>query len=170
VYTHFGEGNYDKTEAAIRQLLKTNAAVADTPVEVVNRAQTPEIYFGTSRLAAFGNEERAVPTEQLYAFPKNLKANQFALEGSWRFDAEKATLVRGLGKIRLNFNAQNVFFVAQSPRPITVKVFVDGQFIKGLVIKDSQLYTLFEGADSGKRQLELEIPQGGLEAFTFTFG
>jgi thiol-disulfide isomerase/thioredoxin len=170
VYTHFGEGNYEETEAAIRQLLKTDKAMADTPAEAVNKAQTPEIYFGTSRLEAFGNDERAVNAEQLYAFPKSLKTNQFALEGSWQFDAEKATLVRGLGKIRLNFNAKNAFFVAQSPRPVTVKVYIDGQFTKALVIKDSQLYTLFEGSDSGKHQLELEIPQGGLEAFTFTFG
>jgi thiol-disulfide isomerase/thioredoxin len=170
VYTHFGEGNYDITEKAIRTLLGLEGNYEAPKAAEVNQAQTPEIYFGLARLKNLGNEEKPQTTEQIYTFPKKLGDNKFALEGRWQFNQESAIHTSGYGKIKLNFNAAKVFMVAESSKPITVKVHVDGELIKGVVVSGSDLYSLFESLTGGPHTMEIEIPEGGFQAFTFTFG
>ena len=70
----------------------------------------------------------------------------------------------------MNFYAQDVHMVARSDSGAVVKVFIDGKRVDTLEIKESKLYTLFEGVNSKPRVLELEIEGAGFEAFTFTFG
>ncbi len=170
VYTHFGEGEYDKTEKAIRTLLGLEGPFDLPEAPEGNQAKTPEMYFGLARLKNFGGTETPSSTEQLYAFPSKLKTNQFALEGNWQFNQESAVHTQGFGRIKLNFNSAKVFMVAKSNDPMTVKVYVDGKLVKGVVVNASDLYELYSSPAGGNHLLEIEVPQGGFEAFTFTFG
>ncbi len=170
VYTHFGEGNYDVTEKAIRTLLGLEGDYEVPPQPEANKAQTPEIYFGLTRLQNFGGAEQPSTTDQIYVYPEKLARNKFALEGNWQFTQEAAVHTKGFGRIKLNFNSAKVFIVAQSSQPTTLKVYVDGQLVKGVVVKDSSLYELFSSDEGKARTMEIEVPDGGFEAFTFTFG
>jgi thiol-disulfide isomerase/thioredoxin len=170
VYTHFGEGEYDTTERAIRSLLGLDDNFIAPNAPETNSAKTREIYFGLAREENFGGSETLTAKEQIFTFPKKLGQNKFALEGTWSFDNEKATLKSNYGRIRLNFDSAKVFIVAQSSKPVTLNVKVDGKVVKGVVVKDSQLYTLFESDAGGPHTLEIEITNSGFEAFTFTFG
>ncbi len=170
VYTHFGEGQYEQTEKAIRTLLGLEGEFTPPPVSEENQAGTPEIYLGSLRLKNFGGPEQPLPSEQIYAFPKRLAKNNFALEGRWRFDPEAVVHTNGYGRLRLNFTAAKVFMVAQSTKPITVKVYIDGKLQKGVSISASDLYPLYDEAQAGNHILEIEMPESGIEIFTFTFG
>lgn len=170
VYTHFGEGKYDVTEKAIRTLLGLEGEFVLPEAPVQNQANTPEIYFGLSRLANFGGTEKPNNGAQIFTFPAKLKANQFALEGNWQFNQEAAVHSKGFARIKLNFNAAKVFMVAQSAKPTTIKVYVDGKLIKGVVVSNSDLYELYNSIAGGSHTMEIEVPDDNFQAFTFTFG
>lgn len=169
VYTNYGEGSFQQTEKAIRLLLGLEGEFHAPPVTEENKAATPEIYLGLLRLNSFGGSEKPGSAEQIYAFPKRLNKNQFALEGRWRFEPEAAVHTEGYGRIRLNFNASKVFMVAQSREPVTLKIYVDGKLQKGVTVKDSNLYPLYDSATSGAHIMEIEFPKSGAQVFTFTF-
>lgn len=171
VYTQLGGGRYGQTEKAIRTLLglEGDFKIPDAPLES-NPNQTPDIYTGLTKLHAYGGTEKAEAIEQVFVFPKKLAKNKFALEGSWKFTQENVIHTHGYGRLLLNFNAAEVFMVAQSPEPVTVKVYIDGVLAKGVVVKDSGLYQLFDSLTPGEHTLRLEFPNETLEIFSFTFG
>ncbi len=169
VYTHFGEGNYDHTENAIRELLNMPDSTSAKTSELGN-IQSPEMYFGTSRLQNLSSSQKPSSTPYTYQLPPTLALNNFALDGQWQFDGEKATLVGDTGKIKLHFSSGKVFIVAQSGKPVTLKILVDGKPQLDVVVNKSQLYQLFDSTDYSEHTIEITIPSGGLDAFTFTFG
>lgn len=171
VYKHFGEGKYDVTENNIRNLLGIDGN-ADTATSLPDfqSIQTPEIYFGLARQEYIANEERITGESQNLVMPASVPANQFAISGNWKFNNESASLLEKNGKIRLQFGASKVYMVAQSANPVNIRILIDGQFYKELSIYESDIYTLFESDEYKNRQMEIEIPQSGFEAFTFTFG
>lgn len=170
VYTHFGEGKYAETEQAIQQLLGlSNEQEMDEKVTNTS-IQTPEIYLGLARNELMSNDTKPSQSTQHYSFPTSQKLNTFSVEGSWSFDDEYAKLTESSGKIRLRYSAQNVYMVAQSKTTATVTVLVDGAPVRKVDVKNSSLYTLFEGKNPGEHLLELQIQGNEFEAFTFTFG
>jgi thiol-disulfide isomerase/thioredoxin len=169
VHTHFGEGEYDKTEDSIRQLLGMNTPVAADDGADLSGIRSPEMYFGTSRLQNLIDEQKASPDPKDYSYPKAFEANMFALSGQWQFSPEKITLTKSGGGMRLAFSANKVNIVAGSNQKQTLRVFIDGKEITPVIVEESKLYPLFEGK-SGQHTLELQIPEAGFEAFTFTFG
>lgn len=170
VYTHFGEGQYQTTEKAIRTLLGLEGDFTPPAQAEENQAGTPEIYLGSARLKNFGGNEEPAEQTQIYTFPKKLAKNTFALEGQWRFEPEAVTQTSDFGKIRLNFTAAKVFMVAQSAQPATVKIYIDGKLQKGITVQDSNLYPLWEANTGATHTLEIESTSPGLQIFTFTFG
>ena len=166
-----GEGHYEETENNIRRLLGL-ADDAETKTDMPNFGAigTPEIYFGRSRLEFLANTEPVTGDAQQMQLPAQIPANKFAVSGNWKFDNESAQLASGEGKIQLRFNASKVYMVAKSGPPTTIRILVDGQFFKEVNISMSDLYTLFESDEYKERTLEIEIPEGKFEAFTFTFG
>lgn len=169
VYTHFGDGNYQQTEQAIRILLGMEGDFTAPPAEARNPEQTPDIHLGLLRLNNFGGSEQKTNSEQIFVFPRRLAKHRFALEGQWRFEQEAVAHTTGFGRIRLNFNAAQVFMVAQSKEPVTLKIFVDGELQKGVTVGESNLYPLFEAATPAERIMEIEFPRPGAQVFTFTF-
>ncbi len=170
VYTHFGEGNYDHTENAIRQLLGIDKPVAKESGQDLSSIHSPEMYFNLARLKNLTPGQS--PSEQIknYLFPQTLALNEFAIEGQWQFSNENAELIKGPGKIRLHFSSGKVFMVAAANKAVTVKITVDGKAQQPVTINMSQLYTLFDSNDYREHTIDIEIPSAGFEAFTFTFG
>lgn len=170
VYIHFGEGKYQETEQAIQELLGLSSEQEMAEKNIQSEAKTPEIYFGLKRLEYLSENQSPSTTVKNFSFPSELPLNSFALEGQWEFSEEGAKLSGSSGKVKLNFYAKDVHIVAHSDQEVEVKVIIDGQLSRTLQVKNSDLYTLFEGEDSRQRILELQIEGQGFEVFTFTFG
>lgn len=172
VYTHFGEGNYEETEAVIRQLLGLEVMTTEPATgEMAGAVKSPEMYFGSDRVQYMSDQQTSTSGVSTYTLPSTLGANEFALDGRWDIQAEKAVLVGARGKIKLNFSAGKVFMVADSAdKPVRLKVSVDGKPVQEITVSASQMYTLFESDDYTDHTLLIEIEGTGFEAFTFTFG
>ena len=171
VYEHFGEGNYDHTENAIRQLLGVDQPTNNNNNhnDNLNKVGSPEMYFELPRLQNLSPEQKPSLNDFSYQLPLKLPLNTFALEGLWKFDNEKA-ISAGPGKIRLHFKSGKLFMVAASEKEMTVKIKVDDKPQPNVKIQMSQLYPLFDSQDYSEHTIDIEIPDAGFEAFTFTFG
>src|SRR5579871_6370678 len=110
-YHHFGEGEYDKSEHVIQELLKENGvtdldgstvSISADGVEVPpsENVRSPETYIGYRRAEDFASPERvAQDSRKNYSPPANLGLNQWGLSGSWNVGAESAMLQATPGKI-----------------------------------------------------------------------
>ena len=171
VYTHFGEGEYDHTEDAIRELLGMNSPVAVDNGQNLSGVQSPEMYFGTYRLQNLSSQQTVALTPHDYTYPQNLNLNEFALSGSWQFDQGQLESTGANAKIKLHFSSGKVFMVAASPKqPTTLKIWVDGKPQPDVTVSGSELYTLFDSDDYSDHTIEIQVPDTGFQAFTFTFG
>ncbi len=173
VYTHFGEGNYEETETAIQKLLGVSSTIDTSPEQKTGKVGSPEMYFGFNRLEYLESPQRPQKDTQKYTFPSKLGLNSFALDGTWKLEAEKAVLTSDFGRIKLKFNAGKVYMVANgtnNAKRTFMEVKVDGVVVQTIAIDSSMLYKLFESNDYREHELELYIDTPGFEAFTFTFG
>src|SRR3954454_2122371 len=131
-YAHFGEGDYDKTESAIRALLAEAGhsrlgAAPRARVETASRGlATPEPYVGYKRSDGFAPPVR--PGLTSYQAPSELDPVHFALDGTWDVKDESATAVRG-ASIHARVTAKRVFLVlgTSDGRPHPGRVLVDGE-------------------------------------------
>jgi cytochrome c biogenesis protein CcdA/thiol-disulfide isomerase/thioredoxin len=185
-YTHFGEGAYTETEAAIRSLLaeaggeKLGSGVGDKQAETADPGlRTPETYLGWQRAQGFVQPPR--PGEGDYTAPSGpLPVNAFALDGGWRIDGESATAGED-ASIRLAFTARRVFLVMGSVLgPGEVEVLLDGKPVPdrlagedvhggSATVTDQRLYRLVELPEAGGHDLELRL-EPGVSGYAFTFG
>jgi len=148
VYDHIGEGAYDETEKKIQELLN-----AEAPIEsqiVAPSSGSPEIYFGSARNG--GHSEYLLPAS------------------AWKIEPEYALAIATGAKIVYKYKAKNVFFVADSDKPVEIEVFRDGKLFNTITVQGAQLYTLIQDQSFGEHTIELRIKGTGLKAFTFTFG
>ncbi len=183
-YTHFGEGDYDKKEEVIRELL----AEAGRPVAArESKAQgitasagvtTPETYLGAARAERFVNPMLS-PGSHDFGEPPTPPRDNFAFRGRWKIALDSATAEGG--SLELNFGARRVYLVLGSPgRTRQVRVQLDGEPIPadlagsdvtgGVVNVSSQrLYDLVDLPGVGNHLLEL-FPEDGVTGYAFTFG
>lgn len=169
-YYHFGEGKYGETENAIAQLLGMGKTVGAADGEADRNVRTPEIYFGTDRLEYLTRLQSPAKSETEFYLPRQLESNHFALEGVWKFSPESVELTEGAGLIKMNFFAGTIHMVAEANKPITVQITVDGKKQKPVTIFGSDLYTLFDSTDYAAHEILIEVPEPGLDVYTFTFG
>jgi cytochrome c biogenesis protein CcdA/thiol-disulfide isomerase/thioredoxin len=166
-YTSFGEGDYDETQNAIRDLLGSAAPAAKavpnlTPTEFM----TPESYLGYARLARFTGSHLVANHQATYQFAKLLPLNDLSYAGRWTVDADN--IVPGPGaRLRLHFQAKDVYIVLGGSG--TVQALVDGKPITPLKVNAYKLYTVVSGAQTKNATLELRFPPG-VRAYSFTFG
>lgn len=170
VYEHFGEGNYDHTENAIRELLGLNMNAGQMAVGNLDQIGSPEMYFGTNRLQNLTPDQSPLLSPHNYSISQEPALNNFALGGEWQFSGENAKLIGNQGEIKLKFHSGKAYIVASSNNPVNLTVTVDGQAQPALTVKDSRLYTLFDSSDYSDHVLDIKITGSGFEAFTFTFG
>lgn len=186
--THFGEGEYDQTEQAIRGLLAenntklpSNVVVSSATPDPVNQNQTPETYFGTDRADAYtGTPQLGSRSDQSYSFAHQLGASQWSLSGEWNVSGSSITAGNN-AKLEMNVAAKNVYLVGGSANAQAVIVSFNGQPISqigdaGSDVTNSQvkvqlpnLYRIasFKSFTSGI--LQLDVPPG-VSINTFTFG
>jgi thiol-disulfide isomerase/thioredoxin len=185
-YVAYGEGDYDKTETAIRALLaEAGGQVAGkahpTGVITPSNLATPETYLGTQR--AQGWVRAAVSGLHDYGAtpPATLALNDFAFSGTWNIAAQPATAVKHAG-IDAQFEARDVYLVlsSQGERARGVQVLLDGKPISshdagadvhdGVVTVTAQrLYSLVSLPSDQEHRLGLRFPPG-VAGFAFTFG
>jgi thiol-disulfide isomerase/thioredoxin len=185
-YATFGEGDYDKTETAIRALLaEAGGAVGarSHPSDVVVPSQqtTPETYLGTERAEGWIDQPKNGVHDYGVAPGASLALNDFALSGTWQIGAQPATAVTNAG-IDVEFQAKHVYLVLSSEgeRPRSVRVLLDGRPIAPaaagsdvhdgrVTVRGQRLYTLVSLAHAGRHRLSLRL-QPGVTGYAFTFG
>jgi thiol-disulfide isomerase/thioredoxin len=176
-YASFGEGDYDKTEAAIRGLLaeagRQSQPTVNMPVKAITPSrstQTPETYLGTARAQGWVQDPLKAGGRDFGAPPSSLQPNQFAYSGVWKLTPENATAVHDAG-ITVHYVARRVYLVLGpgSGGPADVQVLQDGKPTRTIHVDQQQLYTLADDPRVGSHTLSLKIPDG-VEGFAFTFG
>ncbi len=197
-YHHFGEGEYEQSEAWIRSLLEERnhqkppelaVKVTATGAEAASEAgsvQSPETYIGYIRAKNFVspggfNEDEA----QLYRAPAKLALNEWALEGLWKDESQIATLLSAQGGIAFRFHARDLHLVlgpANGGKPVRFRVTLDGKppgddhgedcDAAGLgTVTGSRLYQLIrQNSGARERVFRIEFLAPGVQAFSFTFG
>jgi hypothetical protein len=171
---HFGEGEYEETEDAIRTLLaeagrdRLGERSEATTQSHMPRA-TPETYLGAARAERFVNGPLTPGEHDFETGGMELPPDHLALGGRWRITPHSATAGRD-ASLHLNFYARRVFLVLGSPgREREVRVLVDGKPVRTVRVKRQRLYTLVELDKAGRHTLELR-PEPGVQGYAFTFG
>jgi cytochrome c biogenesis protein CcdA/thiol-disulfide isomerase/thioredoxin len=151
-YTHFGEGDYDETEAMIQTLLQESGV---TPTAEINNpsyrtyGRTPEIYLGTLRGGSYPDLSYA---------------------GDWT-DSDEYRLAGKGAELKLRFNAKTVYLVM---KPVgetrTVKVYLGDDFVKEVEVTKNTLYELVDLDAPATHNIRLVFPDGNVEIYAFTFG
>ena len=169
-FYHFGEGEYARSEEAIRTLLAEGGAGLPPASGLVDTGPqglvTPETYVGFKRLDRNGGEPVVQGEEHAYTFPRGLLENELAFGGVWTIEGEHAVAGLSAG-IRLQYRARKVFLVLAGSGSVDVRV--DGRHERSVRIAGDKLYTLVERERLGDHLLELRLT-GGLAAYAFTFG
>jgi cytochrome c biogenesis protein CcdA/thiol-disulfide isomerase/thioredoxin len=170
--THFGEGEYNETEKAVRFLLDEESIpmVAGTVVSDKGTGkfckddlcvmQTPETYLGKIRA------KNQLPDN---TNPNSLKSNNWILSGGWQQTDESAK-ISITGSILMQINAKKVYLVAGSDKGGRIKASLNGKLLNTIEIKENKLYTMIDSSEfviEGNMQLEFE---GDIEANALTFG
>ena len=194
----FGEGDYDKLEQVIQQLLTEAGQTKFDRSLVTLDAQgaevaadwktlgTPETYLGYAngeRFASPGGKVR--DRAQMFAAPEQLKLNTWALSGDWTMTREFSASNKASGKVIFRFHARDVHLVmgpATRGARLRYRVTIDGQApgsahgvdvdAKGFGTLDQpRMYQLIRQSGSiADRQIEIEFLDAGAQLFSFTFG
>jgi len=197
-YHHFGEGEYDKSEQVIQELLKQrNANVKVAGLVQVNGSgaqaaadtddiQSPETYIGYERQENYVSPEKIHrDAAASYTAPGRMDVNNWGLAGQWIVGGERASLVSAPGKIVFRFHARDLHLVlgpGKEGKPIRFKVLLDGA-VPGDdhgadtgssgegTVTDYRLYQLIR--QKGKvedRTFEIQFLDPGVHVYAFTFG
>ena len=186
-YAGVGEGDYDKTEAAIREVLaeggRTDLGANAKPKDVVVPSQetSPETYLGTLRADGW-LPSRPQPGRHTYPGPAGkLPVNAFVYGGEWTIGPEAATAGAG-ATIDAEVQAKHVYLVLSSAggRPRGVQVLLDGKPVKDsdagadvhggrATVTGQRLYTLVSLPRDGRHRLTLRLAPG-VSGYAFTFG
>ena len=172
----FGEGDYDKSEAAVRELL-SEAGARRLPPPSTARAimpsdglATPETYLDPQRSHGFIQPIRAGRASYEAPSVSSLQTDQFALNGVWT-STDQSITPDGTGLIEFGFQAQRVYLVLTSagnvPRRVTVRL--DGRPAGSVIVTGQRLYTLAALPSAGAHTMVVSVPQG-VSAYDFTFG
>lgn len=166
-YQHFGEGQYDETEMAIKTLIMetgrltdtTTLALADTTPKI---RLTPETYLGNNRSEKF--------------------SPAFTLRGDWHIEGEFAESTAG-SELDLDFFASKVFLVITPQNPgDEVSVLMDGVPVENssagkdvhdgrIILDTSRLYEIIDlKGKPGEHLLKLIFGEKEIKVYAFTFG
>ncbi|MGO9321364.1 MAG: cytochrome c biogenesis protein DipZ [Solirubrobacteraceae bacterium] len=190
-YATFGEGDYDKTETAIRALLAEAGHLLGgkshpTDVVVPSEVATPETYLGTARAQGWINGPKTGTHEYGPPPSGSLPVNELAYSGTWNIGSQPAEAVSDAHSpapgIDLEFKAKNVYLVLSSPgeRPLPVQVLLDGRTISAAdagadvhdgvaTVRRQRLYSLVSLPRDEQHRLSLRFAVG-VTGYAFTFG
>jgi len=194
----FGEGNYEKSEMIIQQLLAEAgaknvptgiSAVEPKGVELAADSRTlksGETYVGYGRAENFSSPGGLVHnTQHVYVPPSGLELNQWALSGDWTEGEEAAALNKTGGQVIFRFHARDVNLIlgpAEPDAPVRFRISIDGKApgtAHGIdvddegngVITEQRMYQLVrQSGPITDREISIEFLSPGVEVFDFTFG
>jgi len=185
-YAAFGEGDYGKTETAIRALLAQAGAqvgAMSRPADVIvpSAQATPETYLGTARAQGWVNGPHPGTHDYGSAPQCRLGLSEFAYSGAWDIAEQPARAVSKAG-VEVRFQAKHVYLVLSSPgeRPLGVRVLLDGRPIPAadagadvhggvVTVRGQRLYTLVSLPRDEQHRLTLRFAPG-VSGYAFTFG
>ncbi len=195
-YLALGEGDYNQTNAIIRELLENASYTVPTSqinvTSATNFSQigSPEIYLGyaeaESRGESLGNPQGFSPNQTVnYTAPVVSQNNTVYLSGSWYNAPYYVEATGNSSRLFLIFKAKNLNIVASgSGSPSRIALRLDGEPLpenyfgtdvasyNGSVVSEvngSRLYDLVNAPTYGWHELEIDASPG-LRIYTFTFG
>lgn len=188
--THFGEGEYDKSEMAIQALLKEAGkkvnSKLDTMQDQTPQSQiSPETYLGSKRMQYLYPNGSVGNGQQTFTLTDNPPVNTFSYGGDWNITDETAIAGKN-AVLTYHFSANKVFLILRPGKnpanTATVRVLLDGKSIdanvagadvrNGIITIDTdRLYGIVDlKGNIGDHVLKLEFQTPGVEAYTLTFG
>jgi thiol-disulfide isomerase/thioredoxin len=194
---HFGEGEYEKSERVIQELLGEDggSSVNSGPVSTIGTGveappsedvQSPETYAGYARTERFASRARlAYDARRTYTPPLAPALNQWGLAGGWNVGAERSALQAAPGKVVFRFHARDFHMVlgtAKNGSPVRFKVTLDGAEPgddHGVdsgpdgsgEVREPRLYQLIrQEGEVHDRTFAIEFLDDGVQVFSFTFG
>jgi thiol-disulfide isomerase/thioredoxin len=195
---HFGEGEYERSEEIIQQLLiEAGHDVSDrSPVSVEasgaeagadwRNLRSPETYLGYERAESFASRDGVVRDRaRVYSAPQQLKPNEWALAGDWAMQKEFVELRKPNGKVAYRFHARDLHLImgpTERGSSVRFRVLIDGEppgSAHGVdtdeqgngVVAEPRMYHLIRQAPPiSDRRFEIEFLDPGARVFCFTFG
>jgi len=185
--TEFGEGEYQKSEDAIRALLKEKGANLSADKVVtgdvyipIGPTQTPETYLGIERANNYtGTPYLGDAPSSIFTPSKKLEINQWTLGGKWDVGDLDIT-ARGNSTLSFHTLAREVYLVMGSDTPAQVGISLDGKpigqtyssgedVVDGKVnVSEYRLYRLVSQPNFREGTVTISVPDGvKLNAFTF---
>ena len=195
---YFGEGEYERSERVIQQLLAESgiSGVGRELVSVNGRGieaaadwgslKSPENYLGYERTENFASPGGSMlDKRRVYASPAQLRLNRWALLGEWTVGKPATVLNKANGRIAYRFHARDLHLVmgpAARGASVRFRVLIDGRppgAARGIdvdnegngTVSEQRLYQLIrQPKPIVERQFEIEFVDSGVEVFAFTFG
>ena len=194
----FGEGDYDRSEIVIQQLLAEAGAegIGEELVPVDPQGAevaadwgslgSGETYLGYRRTDGFASPGGLTPNEaRVYDVPDRLRRNHWALAGDWTATPGAVVLNEPNGRIARHFEARDLHVVMGPPArgsSVRFRVFIDGEPPAAAAGSDvdadgsgqldqQRMYQLIrQHGPITDRLFEIEFLDAGAEGFAFTFG
>jgi Thioredoxin like C-terminal domain/AhpC/TSA family len=194
----FGEGDYERSERIIQQLLRDAGAegVGDELAPVDPRGpevasawddlESPEEYLGSRRAQNFDPSERSGWGEHRSdEGTRPPRRNHWTLAGNWTMTPEAVVLNEPNGRIAFRFHARDVHLVMGPTAreiPVPFRVSIDGappgssggtdvdESGSGLLDEQRMYQLIRQQGPIDDRTFEIEFLDRGAEAFAFTFG
>ena len=180
-YVSLGEGDYDKTEMAIQELLGINRPIPASNYTVpITESQTPETYFGTNRAQNYTGSPALTSRVSNYHAATSLDLGQWTLNGKWQIGSENITSNSSDSMLTFNVLAKDVYMVASVPGGQSGSVSVGlpnvlaGQYGADapngqVLVTSSRLYHIVSLKEFGSATVTLTVPKN-VSLYTFTFG
>jgi thiol-disulfide isomerase/thioredoxin len=197
-YHQFGEGEYERTEAVIAQLLREAgySGMGNDAVQVEARGpevaadwdnlRSQENYLGREQTQGFASPGFAsVGKSRTYAAPSSFRLNQWALSGDWTVNPGFVALDKPNGRVIYRFHARDLHLVmgpAARGSAVRFRVLLDGQPPgsahggdvdeqgNGTVTEQRMYQLIRQSRPITDRTFEIEFLDPGVEAYVFTFG
>lgn len=187
VYEHFGEGDYEKTERKIQELLKMNRHIGPLPEPMKDSRlscvrPTPELYCHYTR-GLLGNPGGYVYEKEAdYVGPTRLRDDTIALEGKFIATREYVESREPGSTVLLSFKGTAVNMVLRSQGgEAQLRVLLDGrlpeQSIAGtdmdrngeVRLDEPRMYNLLKADRPLNGVVAVQAREGTYQAFAFTF-
>jgi len=194
----FGEGDYERSEEVIRELLlEAGAHDLGAPLSAVvgegpevqadwDSLESTETYLGYGQARSFASPGGiSLDRRHRYDRPDRLEPANWSLTGDWTIETERAVSNERNGRIEIAFHARDVHLVmgpAQPGASIPFRVSIDGEAPGGAsgtdvdgegagVLDRPRMYQLVrQPGEITDRVFGIEFLGEGAAGFAFTFG
>jgi len=190
VYTHFGEGNYNRTEESIRLLMGKRGAGEPSSVLILGEhilgglcfRPTPKLYCGYAK-GSLGNPGGYVPDREAdYSLPTKVGDDSIALQGRFLAGSEFLEVADRGAAIYVSFHATEVDLVLMAPQDqAVVEIYLDDEAITGelrgndvadngeMRVDRPRMYNLLSSDEPVIGTLGVKLREGTCRAYVFTF-